>query len=156
MNEVEVRDLALHLDARGWLVELCKEQPIDYVYATCCFPGAVKGWHRHVAHTDRLTCVAGAARVVAIQERYTARQWHKALLSGSAPANGRWGEFFEAVIGPLSPKLVVIPPGWWHGFAAVGGGPCVVVNCPDLPYDPSDEERLPLEAIPFPWREVSG
>ena len=48
-----------------------------------------------------------------------------------------------------APKLVVVPPGWWHGFAPLGAEPCVVVNCPDLPYDPDDEERDDVDAAAF-------
>jgi len=52
--------------------------------------------------------------------------------------------------------VVVIPPGWWHAFTPVGPEPCVIINAPDMAYDPEDEERLPLDAIPFEWQEVSG
>jgi dTDP-4-dehydrorhamnose 3,5-epimerase len=145
-DEVKVHDLALHPDARGWLMVGPEEGPISYAYATTCYPGVVKAWHRHAAHTDRMWCVWGVARIVVAREQV-------ALWDGLP--NGQY-DFEEHVTGPLCPKLLVIPPGTWHGFQALGGEPCVIVNCPDRPYDPNDEERLPVKSIPFEWREVDG
>ena len=145
LEKVEVEDLALHADARGWLMELCHGPGIAYVYATMCYPGVVKGWHRHARHTDRLACVQGAARIVTATGQ-------KALWDGTP--NGRW-DVEEHVCGPAAPNLVKIPPGVWHAFTPAGPEPCVIVNCPDEPWDPGDEERLALDAIPWNWREVS-
>lgn len=172
MSEPRAIDVPLHLDARGWLMATDRAfegMNVAYAYPTCCFPGVVKAWHRHREHTDRLWCVSGMARVVICQLKSWAEdelleavakqeellpegQRFKALEDW--PYVGR--DFQEFVIGPLSPKVVVIPPGWWHGFTPVGNEPCVIVNAPDMPYDPGDEERLAIGAIPFPWREVDG
>ena len=151
LREVTAHDLFLHVDARGWLMPMVYDDLgyIKYVYATTCYPGVVKAWHRHAEHTDRLWCVSGMARIVV------------ATLRGGEHAEPgtlatMYYETHEFVIGPLAPKVVVIPPGWWHGFTPVGPEPCVIINAPDRAYDPEDEERKPIEAIPFPWREVDG
>ncbi len=131
-NEPYAVDLPLRVDTRGWLMDTSgalHNKKVAYAYATCCFPGEVKGWHRHARHEDRLFCVEGLARVVA---------WREESIDSH-----------EWVIGPLAPKLVVVPPGWWHGFTALGAEPCVVVNCPDLPWDPDDEERDDVDAAAF-------
>lgn len=138
MSQVKVEQLPFFIDARGWL----QQGPSGaYAYATCCFPGAVKAWHRHKIHTDRLWCVSGLARVVVAVEQ----------IADEAP-NGLY-DIQEHVIGPLSPKLITIPPGVWHGFEAVGGE-CVVINCPDMEYDPDDEIRMSVDSIPFKWGEA--
>jgi dTDP-4-dehydrorhamnose 3,5-epimerase len=152
MTEPRAIDIPLHLDARGWLLatdQAFAGMPIAYAYATCCWPGVVKGWHRHLEHEDRLLCVAGTARIVAARRDPTRR------LSITDPTQGTF-LFQEFIAGPLAPRLIVIPAGWWHAFTPVGSEPCVILNAPDMAYDPEDEERLPLEAIPFEWKEVSG
>ena len=150
LKEVTAYNLPLHADARGWLMVGPEEYrgygPISYVYATTCYPGVVKGWHRHARHTDRMWCVSGMARVVVA---FVGTEENRAQSPSGI-------DIHEFVIGPLAPKVVVIPPGWWHGFTPVGPEPCVIINAPDMAYDPEDEERLPIEAIPFPWQEVDG
>lgn len=167
MAAVEVRDLTMHVDARGWLMELvrCDSEFLPrfgQVYVTTCNPGVVKGWHRHKLQTDALACVWGMARVV------TATQIETASRSLIAYTDGRPNEFKtvikqdwafeEYVVGPLSPKAVIVPPGTWHAFAPVGNEPCVIVNTVSEPYnyDDPDEERLPIGDIPFEWESVSG
>jgi len=142
----EIEKLPLHVDARGWL--MVGPEGGAYTYATCCLPGAVKAWHRHQEHTDRMWCVSGTARIVT------------AVLWGGEDAEPddvvtMWYEVKEHIVGPLSPKMVTVPPGVWHGFEALGGEPCVIVNCPDAPYDPDDEEKAPPDAIPFGWGEAA-
>lgn len=171
-DEVKVYDRTIHADARGSVEEGIKRSEvghIEYVYRTTCYPGVVKSWHRHAEHTDRLWCVSGMARVVTCRlKSWAENELQEAVAKQMAslpegqrfeapemwPSAGR--DFHEFVIGPLAPKVVVIPPGWWHGFQALGGQECVIINAPDMAYDPDDEERLPIGAIPFPWREVDG
>ena len=156
VQEVKVHDLTLYADARGWVQPMAYEGlgHVAYVYATVCYPGVVKAWHRHREHTDRLMCVSGLARVVVARK---VGGWTSTIESvefvGGSPE--QW-DFQEFIVGPLSPKVVVIPPGWQHGFTPVGSEPCVVVNAPDMPYDPDDEERLELSAIPFDWEDIDG
>jgi dTDP-4-dehydrorhamnose 3,5-epimerase len=157
------------VDERGWLMATDRAfegMEVAYSYATCCFPGVVKGWHRHTAHEDRMYCVSGLARVVTcqieswaegeLQEAIKRRkqEGQRPLFPEDWPRVGR--DFREFITGPLSPRLVVVPPGWWHGFQALNNEPCVIVNCPDQPYDPGDEEKMELGAIPFEWRRVDG
>jgi len=145
-------DLPLPVDERGWLMATDRAfegMEVAYSYPTCCFPGVVKGWHRHEQHEDRMYCVQGLARVVVAHRRGDENAQPGSLQT-------IWYETKEWVSGPLSPRLVVIPPGWWHGFQALGREPCVIVNCPDRPYDPEDEEKMDLGAIPFEWGRVNG
>ena len=130
---IEIVDLTLHLDARGWLFEGWRGAP--YWYATSCFPGVVKAWHRHQVHTDRMCCVSGLALISVYRD--------------SANPNRIFSK--QIVCGPMQPKIIVIPPGYWHGFTAIGGEACIVVNSPDELYDPADEERAPWDKFPVKW-----
>jgi dTDP-4-dehydrorhamnose 3,5-epimerase len=137
-------------DAAGWLCEdvrASEQGEIAQVYHTTVLPGKVKGWHRHGRKTDRVFCVAGMARIVlAVEDVSLAAQ----IVTGR-------GQQYEIVldktIGPVSPGVVVIPPGVWHAFACVGPETAVIVNAPDREYDPADpdQEELELGAIPFDW-----
>jgi len=150
---VKAHDLRLVADARGWLMELVRCDSgflpkFGQVYVTTCYPGVVKGWHRHRKQTDALACVHGMARVVT------------AIIRSGEPDMGPGSlvtscyEFTDHVVGPLSPKVVVVPPGIWHAFTPVGNEPCVIVNTvsESYCYDDPDEERLPLGNIPFDWK----
>lgn len=157
MPEVVVHDLKLIADSRGWLMECVRSDApwfkgFGQVYITLCYPGVVKAWHRHQVHTDTFICVQGMARVAVTGDSPSAR------LEVGVPIV--WSYYAappqEFVIGLLNPKVLIIPPGLWHGFAAVGSESCLVLNVPDRVYDQADEERLPWDAIPFNWRDVNG
>jgi len=133
----------LHLDARGWLLE-----GPGNLYASCCWPGEVKAWERH-DRAEALWCVWGQARVVVATEHGV---WasERAADEGKPPVDRVW-RFEERVVGPLSPGVVRVPGGAWHGYAAAGPGPCVVVGVPDAPFDPAAHERAAPADVPFEW-----
>ncbi|MBM3746391.1 MAG: dTDP-4-dehydrorhamnose 3,5-epimerase [Acidobacteria bacterium] len=142
---VLVRPQRLTPDDRGYLMEMLRGdwpefQRFGQAYVTACYPGVVKAWHLHVRQWDYFSCVHGTAKVVL----YDARE--------DSPTRGRVNEFF---IGPLSPRLVVIPPMVYHGFTAVGTGLALIVNIPTETYNyqEPDEHRVPFDdpAIPYTW-----
>jgi dTDP-4-dehydrorhamnose 3,5-epimerase len=49
-----------------------------------------------------------------------------------------------------------IPPGLWYGFSCISHGPALLVNCADLPHDPSDGEILGMDnsLIPYSWVDL--
>jgi dTDP-4-dehydrorhamnose 3,5-epimerase len=63
------------------------------------------------------------------------------------------GELQEVFIGRDNYCLVRIPPGVYNGFKAYGVEPAIVANCPDLPHEPGEMERLdPSDpGIPYQW-----
>lgn len=146
--------MTMHVDARGWLCEIARASEVGQiaqVYVTACYPGVIKGWHRHRFQTDRLFCVSGMARIVtAREETKRAPEWFSEV-----PQEYTSFEIREKVIGPLAPKLIVIPPGVWHAFTPAGPEPCLIINCPNREYDGTDEERLKLWEIPHDWEKVS-
>lgn len=69
-----------------------------------------------------------------------------------SPTHGVINEFF---IGVHNNLLVQIPPLVLHGFKCIGEHEAIVINCPTMPYNPSepDEHRLPAhtDEIPYDW-----
>ncbi|MCS7225046.1 MAG: dTDP-4-dehydrorhamnose 3,5-epimerase family protein [Armatimonadetes bacterium] len=147
---VRIRRLTVFADDRGWLMEIlrCDDEEFDQfgqVYLTTCYPGVIKAWHCHQKQTDRFCVIKGMAKVVLFDDR------------PSSPTRGQTQVFF---IGERNPCLLVIPPGVWHGFTAIGNEPAYLINCPNRPYDRHnpDELRRPYndEAIGFDWQVRHG
>lgn len=148
----------LHVDVRGWLCEIARSSvvgEIAQVYVTCCLPGIVKGWHRHRFQTDRMFCVQGTARIVTVNAEALPHP-EPSRFAGPSVMMVDKESYEERVVGPLAPALATIPPGLWHAFTPCGMEPCVIINCTDREYDGTDEERLPLAAIPYNWKDISG
>jgi len=148
IDGVIVKPLRLLRDERGWLMEILRAddphfQRFGQVYVTVARPGVVKAWHAHERQTDHLAVVAGEARV--------------GLYDGREGSPTR-GNVLEIVAGENNPVLIVVPPGVYHGFKAVGGAPAHVVNVPTelYDYDQPDELRRPYDdpAIPYDWGEA--
>jgi len=151
---VLVKELRIYPDARGYLMEILRaddfgffgdDVPFGQAYVTCVYPGVIKAWHAHRDQTDRFSCISGTARLVLYDER------------PGSPTHGSVNQF---VLGNLSPRLVLIPAGVQHGFAALGTEPALVLNIPTKTYDylHPDEQRLDPHSndIPFDWDRVDG
>jgi dTDP-4-dehydrorhamnose 3,5-epimerase len=145
IDGVVIRPQRLIPDDRGFLMEMLRSDWPEFkqfgqAYVTACYPGIVKAWHYHTKQWDHFSCVAGTAKVVL----YDARQ--------GSPTHGRINEFH---IGPLSPRLVSIPPLVYHGFTAVGIEPALIINIPTELYNHQapDEHHLPFDdpSIPYSW-----
>ena len=134
---VKVKDLSPIPDDRGMLMEIWRSDDPDFqkfgqVYITWVNPGVVKAWHYHEKQTDHFVCVSGMAKVALHDAR------------DDSPTKGETDEF---VIGWQRQRLVVIPPGVYHGFTAVGVEPAGIINVPTELYDYEnpDEFRRPFD-----------
>jgi len=126
--------VAKHIDDRGWLAELVPASygKISHVYVTTCLPGVVKAWHKHEKQTDRFILIAGRLLVGLHNDILTER----------------------IVLMPFE-SVLEIHPNVWHGFTAIGTEEAVVLNCTDVPYDPTDELRMPVDSFHFDWKPIS-
>lgn len=145
IDGVEVKQLRTFADERGSLTEILRaDDPIFEKFGQCYFsisyPGVIRGWHYHKKQTDYFTCVAGMIKVPLYDRRE------------DSPTFGEINEFF---IGDENRIVVKIPIGVLHGFKNIGTEPCILVNFPTQPYDPSDpdEYRVPYDSpeIPYSW-----
>lgn len=142
---VVVTPLKLVANERGRLLEVQRSDDPHFpgfgqIYVTQSFAGVVKAWYRHRVQVDQIAAISGLVKLVLYDDR-----------EGS-PTNGMITEIY---MGELAPKLVLIPPGIWHGFKAVGETSAFLVHLNDQPFmsHAPDEERLDAATakIPYSW-----
>ncbi|MHB9149516.1 MAG: dTDP-4-dehydrorhamnose 3,5-epimerase family protein [Thermoleophilia bacterium] len=145
IDGVKVKDLKPIPDDRGMLMEMWRSDDPDFqkfgqVYVTWVYPGVVKAWHYHKKQTDHFVCLVGMAKVALHDTR-----------EGS-PTHGQTDEY---VIGQQRQRLLIIPPGVYHGFTAVGTESAAIINIPTEAYnaDDPDEFRRPFDdpEIGYDW-----
>ena len=150
IQDVATKTLRVMCDERGRLMEMLRcDDPIfkgfGQVYLTSAYPGVVKAWHYHKLQTDHFVCVGGMAKVV---------------LHDTREGSPTFGETDEFVIGWQKQRMVIIPPGVYHGFTPVGIEPAYIVNVPTELYNYSepDEYRLPADdaSIGYDWSVKNG
>lgn len=145
IDGVHIRNLKLLPNEKGRLMEVQRaDDPIfpgyGQSYITSTFPGVVKAWYRHHRQIDQIAVVRGLLKLVLFDAREL------------SPTRGA---VLEIIMGELSPKLVQIPPGIWHGFQAIGSEETFILHLNSLAYDfvDTDEDRLPVSdpSIPYTW-----
>lgn len=150
MEGVEIRDLDLHEDGRGWLAEVLREdwgifdKPAQ-IYFTTVRPGVVKAWHLHKIQTDHLCCIKGTVEFG---------------LHDARENSDTEGETQTVPMGEKSLKLIKVPPNVYHGFKNVGEKTAFLINAPTELYDYEnpDEHRLPPDTneINYDWPLTPG
>ncbi len=145
IDGVVVTPLKLLPNDRGRLMEVQRRDSPEFpgfgqVYVTQSFAGVVKAWYRHSKQIDQLAAITGLVKLVLYDTR------------DNSPTHG---SVMEIMLGEMMPRLVLIPPGIWHGFQAVGDSSAFLLHVNSEPFHPDapDEERLdstdPL--IPYRW-----
>lgn len=145
IDGVTVTELKLLPNAMGRLMEVQRADDPDFpgfgqAYITQTFNGVVKAWYRHHRQIDQIAVVTGLLQLVLYDDR-----------EGSTTH----GQVDQIIMGELQPRLVLIPPGIWHGFKAIGDTSTFLLHLNSEAFDfaAPDEERRPLDdpAIPFTW-----
>lgn len=109
------------------------------LYFSEVFAGAIKAWKQHSQQTQHFAVPVGQLKVVLFDDR-----------EGSATC----GQVQEIVLGrPDNYRLLRIPPLVWYGFTPVGDQPALICNCADIPHDPTESIRKPVDTqdIPYSW-----
>jgi dTDP-4-dehydrorhamnose 3,5-epimerase len=100
--------------------------------------GAVKPWRRHLRMTVNLIVPFGEIRFVLHDDR-----------SGSSSR----GAFQEIRLSrPGNYQRLTVPPGIWVAFQGIGAPENMLLDIADLPHDPEEAERRPLEFFNFDWK----
>lgn len=142
---VNVKDLTLHNDERGRLMEILRNDDeifisFGQVYMTTNYAGVIKAWHCHEKQTDFVVCIKGMIKLVLYDDR-----------KGSQ-TKGAVEEYF---IGEHNNRLITIPPGVYHGWKNIRSDESIVVSVITETYNSNapDELRLPYntEKIPYKW-----
>jgi dTDP-4-dehydrorhamnose 3,5-epimerase len=147
---VTLKQLRRIVDDRGFIMEILRDDDemfrgFGQAYISGIFPAIVKAWHYHKLQYDNFCVVGGNVKVGLYDDRE------------DSPTRG---ETMGIVIGELNPMVVQIPPLVWHGMAAVGGEPAMLLNLPTLHYnreEPDEYRRPPFDPeIPFEWLTKGG
>ena len=123
---VVVRDLGKHVDARGWLTEIFRQDEIDkeYLpvmgYVSMTQAGVARGPHEHVEQADNF-CFLGPSSF-------------KLYLWDNRKNSRTYMTRSVLVAGEDAPKSVIIPPGVVHAYKNIGSKPGMVVNCSNRLY----------------------
>ena len=146
MNEIDglrVTPLRRIADERGAVMHMLRSDSEHFeafgeIYFSTVYPGAIKGWHKHLEMTLNYAVPAGMIKLVCYDDR---------------PDSSTKGHLVELFVGELNYALVTIPPLVWNGFKGIGSGPALVANCATIPHSPDEIVRLdPLSSeIPYDW-----
>ncbi len=133
-----VRPLKKHVDGRGWLAELFRQDELEthhhpiMGYLSMTRPGVSRGPHEHRAQTDLFIFFSGRFRLYLWDAR------------ADSPSCGH-RDILE--LGAAHPASVLVPPGVVHAYRNVGCTEALILNCPNALYagpgktEPVDEIR---------------
>jgi dTDP-4-dehydrorhamnose 3,5-epimerase len=134
MEGLEIRELPLYKDQRGWLGEILREDESEFrpvmSYLSLTNPGLVRGPHEHKEQTDYF-CFIGMFRIYLWDNRKTSSTYmeHRIIDTKNVPT------------------IAVVPPGIVHAYKNIDRREALVINMPDRLYmgrgkkEPVDEIR---------------
>ncbi|MEI7861428.1 MAG: dTDP-4-dehydrorhamnose 3,5-epimerase family protein [Planctomycetota bacterium] len=158
MNAPQILDVTFsalkrHGDARGWLVEIYREDELApqlhpvMAYVSQTEPGVVRGPHEHVDQTDLFAFMGPGD--------------FELVLWDARPSSPTFGLQTRTVCGESNPCAVTIPPGVVHAYRNVSQVAGWVFNAPNRLYagpgkrEKVDEIRHELHAD-SPYKVESG
>jgi len=153
IQDVSIKPLRRHGDARGWLVELYREDELAatihpvMAYISQTLPGVVRGPHEHRDQTDYFAFIGPGE--------------FELVLWDARPDSPTFGVRTSGVYGETNPAAVSIPPGVVHAYRNVSDVPGWVFNGPNRLYagpgkkEPVDEIRHELDPA-SPYRVDGG
>jgi len=132
---VRIRPLAKHLDDRGYLMEILREDDPEFtkfgqVYVSACLPGVIKAWHAHRLQTDHLCIIKGIAKIGLYDGRENSSTYR---------------ETQTIIAGELNSLLVTIPPLVWHGYMVLGNESAYIINAPTAHYNRKEPDELRMD-----------
>jgi dTDP-4-dehydrorhamnose 3,5-epimerase len=123
---VTVRPLTQHTDARGWLVELFREDEltaehhVSMAYVSMTLPGVARGPHEHRAQTDLFAFLGPGD--------FKVYMWDTRRDSPSY-------QHRQTVVAGESNRLAfLVPPGVVHAYKNISAVPGIVINAPNRLY----------------------
>jgi dTDP-4-dehydrorhamnose 3,5-epimerase len=139
IDGVLVHRLERFADARGWLIELFREDTVEplcrpvMAYASQTLPGVARGPHEHREQSDCFAMLGPGD--------------FKVYLWDARPESPSLGHKQVLVAGQSSPLRLTVPPGVVHAYKNISQVPGLVFNCPNRLYagpgklSPVDEIR---------------
>jgi len=139
MEGVEIRELVLYKDERGWLGEIIRDDETNFrpvmSYLSMTAPGGARGPHEHRDQTD-LFCLIGIFRLYLWDNRETSSTYRESKVIDTTGL----------------PTVAIIPPGIVHAYRNIGANEGLVLNMPDRLFkgegklEPVDEIRYEDDA----------
>ncbi len=118
MEGLEVREIPIYEDQRGWLGEIIRADETNFkpvmAYLSMTEPGVVRGPHEHREQTDYF-CLIGSFRLYFWDNRKTSPNYQENKIISTSNI----------------PTIVVVPPGIVHAYRNIGEGKGFVINLPD-------------------------
>jgi len=134
MNGLEIRELSIYEDNRGWLCEILRDDESEFrpvmSYLSMTKPGLVRGPHEHIKQTD-FFCFIGRFRIYLWDNRKTSATYGEKKIAETTDI----------------PTIAVVPPGIVHAYKNIDSKESLVINLPDKLFmgwgkrDPVDEIR---------------
>ena len=132
------KPLACFEDARGWLVELYRQDEVEpdslpvMAYLSQTLPGAARGPHEHREQSDYFA-FPGPGDV-------------KLYLWDTRADSPTSGNRQTLLVGESNRQVVIVPPGVVHAYKNVGGAPALVFNGPNRLYA-GEGKQHPVDEI---------
>jgi dTDP-4-dehydrorhamnose 3,5-epimerase len=133
--DVTYKKLGRHADARGWLVEIYREDELDgdlhpvMAYVSQTQSGVARGPHEHVDQTDYFAFIGPGD--------------FELLLWDAREGSPTFGFHTRTICGASNPAAVTIPPGVVHAYRNTSDGPGWVFNGPNRLYaGPGKKEKV--------------
>lgn len=148
IQDVQVIPLVTHQDDRGFLTEIIRVTGGDEPHAVAHkfgqvylvgdpVRGAIRAYHKHAELWDWFCIVHGTAKFVLKDDR---------------PGSPTHGEMMAIVTGERAPKLIVVPPGVYHGWMSLEDDTLMIsVASHTYNRDEPDEERIPPDSFGDVW-----
>ena len=152
IDKVQVIDLTVHMDDRGFLCEIIRRTPredepqltysvahdIRQVYLVGDpVRGTVRAFHKHELLWDWFCIVHGTAKFVLKDDR---------------PDSSTYGKMMTVVIGERRPRLLVVPPGVYHGWMSLEDDTLMVSTASEVyNRENPDEVRIPPDSFGDVW-----
>ena len=148
IKDVRVVDLRSHVDDRGYLIEIARRADDDEPHGVVhrfgqvylvgdTTRGTVRAFHKHEELWDWFFISHGSAKFVLKDDRE------------DSPT---YGEIMAVVTGERSPRLIVVPPGVYHGWMALEDDTQMVsIASHTYNRDDPDEVRIPPDSFGDVW-----
>jgi dTDP-4-dehydrorhamnose 3,5-epimerase len=145
IDGVALHPLRQFIDDRGRTMHMLRNDDRHFskfgeIYFSGIHHGKTKGWYFHRQKTLNYAVPVGSVRIVIFDDR------------AGSPTRGKIDEY---VLGeePERYALLTIPPRLWYGLHGLGPGTSLIANCADLPNDPAESDRKPLNSpdVPYTW-----
>jgi dTDP-4-dehydrorhamnose 3,5-epimerase len=121
MKGMEIKELSVHEDSRGWLAEIIRDDESDVKplmsYLSMTQPGLARGPHEHKEQTDYF-CFIGKFRIYLWDNREESSTFREQKIVETSGV----------------PTIAVVPPGIVHAYKNIDNKEGLVINLPDRLY----------------------